>query len=123
MRYAILHTNKDICHSLHGNHKYIEKVRTSSGKWRYIYTKPKNYYNRDKLGFRTRKEYKEAAQNTTNLENIVKDARKNAEYNRQDRLRNGENEHNSYAGDRYNIDSYKGKLAEAQRIEDRYFQK
>lgn len=53
MQYMILPTDQDIQHRYH---KYIDRIRTAAGKWRYIYKRDNALRNRMKKSKETRQE-------------------------------------------------------------------
>lgn len=53
MQYMILPTDNDIQHRYH---KYIDRIRTAAGKWRYIYKRDNTLRNRLKKSKETRQE-------------------------------------------------------------------
>lgn len=87
MYYYILATNQDI---VHRSHKYIERVKTSSGKWRYIYKKSP-YSGKSKKGslksyLKSYSDYRKTVSNLKKAEENKKQVLKQNELNRKNRL-------------------------------------
>lgn len=65
--WVIIPSDDDV---MHKSHKYIEKVRTTKGGWRYIYKKPKYKTNsKNSFGLEERKKMKEAEKATEEAKN------------------------------------------------------
>lgn len=95
--WAIIPSDSDI---MHRSHKYIEKVRTSKGGWRYIYKQPKYKTNaKNKFGFEERKKMKEAEKATDAANEKKQEFLKSNELARQLREKTG-NQDNKEALDR-----------------------
>ena len=82
--WAIIPSDSDV---MHRSHKYIEKVRTTKGGWRYIYKKPKYKSNaKNSLGIKERSEWKSKESNSQNASEEYKKKLAANEVARQNRM-------------------------------------
>lgn len=85
--WAIIPSDSDI---MHRSHKYIEKVRTTKGGWRYIYKRNRNMKKSNKgFGAKELKRYKETKKNYEEEQKKHQQFLENNEKNRQLREKTG----------------------------------
>lgn len=127
MEYLIRPTNQDI---VHRSHKYIEKVKTTSGKWRYIYKKSGYDNNIYGAGVSARSKYSKQAKATKKAQKNLQSVLKKNEQHRQERLNSDSSNRNQAfvnkikeQRDAKNYNEAKTAVKESQVLENRLWEK